>query len=60
MAEAPDPDIISATRLVCEHGALNELIFRSSVVGREVKITVTQRICERCIEKIMTTGRALP
>lgn len=61
--ELPDPDVVSATRIVCEHGVVNEFICRSSVVGREVKITMTQSICEACLEKNMalqTLPRALP
>lgn len=58
--EGPDDvDLIKTTRIVCQHGAVNEVTVRTEQVGHDCKVTVTQRICEKCME-LQTEPRALP
>jgi hypothetical protein len=51
-----DVDLIETTRIVCQHGAINEFTVRSTLIGRECKITVSERLCEACLGEMGTLG----
>lgn len=44
-----DQRLETTRRTVCPHGAVNELVIKTELVGFVYKTTMTERICEECL-----------